>query len=78
MKKIVASFVLAFGGMFATATAVAHADDVEITNLKYATEEGCEAEAPNVSLTHHDSHYPYWYCEAGDDGFWHIWNSTHP
>jgi hypothetical protein len=78
MQKIVAGVALALGGLFTVATAVAHADDIEITNLKYSTEEACQAEAPNVQLKRNDSHYPYWYCELGDDGFWHIWNSTHP
>jgi hypothetical protein len=80
MKKTLIGAVLAvtvMGGSI-SATAVAHADDVKVTNFKYATEEACEADAPNVQLTHNDAKYPYWYCKQGGNGYWYIWNSTTP
>jgi hypothetical protein len=77
MKKIVAAVALAFAGLFTTATAVAHADDVEVEG-SYATPEACRADGPHVHLASDDATYPYWYCAQGDDGYWHIWNSTTP
>jgi hypothetical protein len=77
MKKIIAAVALAFVGVFTTANAVAHADAVEVEG-SYATVEACRADGPHVHLAVDDAKYPYWSCQQGDDGYWHVWNSTNP
>jgi hypothetical protein len=72
---IVAALLL--GAMFTTGTAVAYADEVEVINHQYHTQEACMADGPNVRLAEHDAEYPYFACKLDpNDGMWHLFNST--
>jgi len=70
---------LMLGAMFTTGLAVAYADEVEVIDHEYQTQEACMADGPNVRLAENDSAYPYFACKLdAHDNMWHLYNSTTP
>jgi hypothetical protein len=74
MRMFVAAGLLALAGLMTTAVGIANADEIEV-NGDYSSQEGCQADAPNVEITHNDHLYTHWDCRFAD-GFWHVWLSN--
>ncbi|WP_374023253.1 hypothetical protein [Mycobacterium sp. HNNTM2301] len=72
MKMACAAGLLTLAGLLTTGVGVAGADQVEVEG-NYSSLAGCEADAPNVEITHNDHLYTHWDCREGSDGFWHVW-----
>ncbi|KKC02038.1 hypothetical protein [Mycobacterium nebraskense] len=72
MKMACAAGLLALAGLLTTGVGVASADEIEVEG-NYSSLAGCEADAPNVEITHNDHLYTHWDCRQGSDGFWHVW-----
>jgi hypothetical protein len=75
MKKVYAAGLLALAAAMTAGVGVASADEVEVEG-NYSSLEGCQADAPNVEITHNDHLYSRWDCRFGSDGFRHVWLLT--
>lgn len=75
MRKVFVAGLLVVTGMMTTGLATANADEIEV-NGDYASQAGCQADAPNVEITHNDHLWTHWDCRFGNDGFWHVWLSN--
>jgi hypothetical protein len=75
MKKTYAAGLLTLAAVMTAGVGVASADEVEVDG-NYSSLEGCQADAPNVEITHNDHLYSRWDCRFGSDGFWHVWLLT--
>ncbi|BBZ48262.1 hypothetical protein MPRM_55430 [Mycobacterium parmense] len=67
--------MLASAGLLTVGLGVANADEIEVEG-NYSSAAGCQADAPNVEITHNDNLYTHWDCRPGPDGFWHVWLSN--
>jgi hypothetical protein len=75
MRTFVAAGLLALTGLMTAGVGVANADEVEVEG-NYSSQAGCEADAPQVEITHNDHLYTHWDCRLGPNGFWHVWLSN--
>lgn len=75
MTRLLTAGLIALAGLMTAGVAVASADEVEVEG-NYSSLAGCQADAPNVEITHNDHLYNHWDCRMGGDGFWHVWLLT--
>ena len=75
MRLFVTAAVVATAGLLTVGVGVAAADEIEVDG-NYSSAEGCNADGPNVEITHNDHLYNHWDCRYGPDGFWHVWLSS--
>lgn len=75
MRTFIAAGLLALTGVMTAGVGIANADEVEVEG-NYSSQAGCQADGPNVEITHNDHLYTHWDCRYGSDGFWHVWLSN--
>jgi hypothetical protein len=75
MIRVITAGLLALVGMTTIGVAVANADEVEVSDLKYNTEASCISDGPHVELEYNDHLYHHFDCRMGGDGYWHVFLS---
>lgn len=72
MIRVIATGLLALGGLLTTAVGVANADEIQVDGV-YLTLGACEADGPHVELAHDDQLWTHWDCRQHADGLYYLY-----
>ncbi|WP_025736546.1 hypothetical protein [Mycobacterium genavense] len=72
MIRIIATSLLALGGLLTTAVGVANADEIQVDGV-YSTLGACEADGSHVELAHDDQLWTHWDCRQHTDGLYYLY-----
>ncbi|MGY2061832.1 hypothetical protein ACW9HQ_43735 [Nocardia gipuzkoensis] len=74
IKTIVVAGSVAFG-IVAAGAGLAAAEEIQVEG-NYATEAGCNTDAPGVELAKDNGKYTHYQCRQGNDGLWYLYLSN--